>query len=117
MIIRNGEHKIDVVPGPFEGGCGSVSFKRIIETPEELCGKGRVFSVVTLEKDCGLGFHTHNGDVEYYLMLSGEAEYSDNGEQTVLRAGDTSFCGDGEGHAIVNRRDEPVVLVALIIYT
>lgn len=115
MIKRNDEHKIDVAEHMF-GEDGSVIFKRIIETPEELYGKGRVFSVVTLNKDCGLGWHVHNGDGEYYYVLSGEAEYSDNGTMVTLKAGDTSFCANGEGHAIKNVKDEPCVFLGLVIY-
>ena len=49
-------------------------------------------------------------------MLSGIAEYSDNGRIVTLSAGDTAFCPDGEGHSIRNNNDEPVVFIALIIY-
>ncbi|MDO4815049.1 MAG: cupin domain-containing protein [Bacillota bacterium] len=115
MIKRSSEHKIELAEKVF-GEEGHVIFKRIIEAPEELYGKGRVFSVVTLEKDCGLGYHMHKGDGEYYYALSGEAEYNDNGHITTLKAGDTAFCPDGEGHAIVNHSDEPFVFIALIVY-
>ena len=115
MVKRNDNHKIDISANMF-GEEGSVNFKRVIETPEELYGKGRIFSVVTLEKNCGLGWHVHKGDGEFYYVLSGEAEYSDNGVMTVLKAGDTAFCPNGEGHAVKNLKDEPFVFVALVIY-
>ena len=115
MIKRSDEHRIDIGEKMF-GEDGQVIFKRIIEKPEELYGKGRVFSVVTLEKDCGLGFHVHKGDGEFYYAISGEAEYNDNGVMTTLRDGDTAFCPDGEGHGIVNRKEEPFVFIGLIVY-
>ena len=115
MVKRNDEHKLDIAEKMF-GEEGSVSFKRIIEAPEELYGKGRVFSVVTLEKNCGLGWHVHSGEGEYYYVISGEAEYSDNGIKTVLKPGDTAFCASGEGHAVKNLKDEPFVYIALVIY-
>lgn len=114
MIKRNSEHKIDISANMF-GEDGQVIFKRIIETPEELYGKGRVFSVATLEKNCGLGWHVHSGEGEYYHAISGEAEYSDNGNIVTLRAGDTAFCASGEGHAVKNLKDEPFVYIALIV--
>lgn len=58
MIIRNDEHKRETSENVF-GGSGSVHFKRIIETPEELYGKGRVFSVVTLDPGSELGWHIY----------------------------------------------------------
>ena len=99
------------------GEDGQVIFKRIIEAPEELYGKGRVFSVATLEKNCGLGWHVHKGDGEFYYVLKGEGEYSDNGNIVTLKAGDVAFCPDGEGHSIINRKDEPFEMIALIIYS
>lgn len=115
MIKRNEDHKIETLESMF-GGAGSVSFKRIIETPEELYGKGRVFSVTTLAPGSEIGWHVHHGDGEFYYILSGEGEYSDNGNIVTLRAGDTAFCADGEGHSMVNRGPEPLVSLALIIY-
>lgn len=115
MIIRNEEHKRETISGVF-GGSGDVHFKRIIESPEQLYGKGRVFSVVTVEPGSELGWHVHKGDGEYYCVLSGEAEYNDNGNIVTLHAGDTAFCPDGEGHCVANRSSEPVVLLALVIY-
>lgn len=115
MIVRNNERRIDTMENML-GGPGSAIFKRIIQTPEELYGKGRVFSVLTLEKNCGVGYHVHQGDGEFYLILSGEAEYNDNGEVTTLREGDFSFTDAGEGHAITNLRDEPATVLALVLY-
>ncbi len=115
MIKRNDEHTVAVMEKVF-GGEGAMHSKKIIDSPEELYGKGRVFNIVTLEPDCGLGWHIHKGDGEFYHILSGEGEYSDNGNIVTLRAGDTAFCPDGEGHCMVNRGTEPLVFIALIIY-
>lgn len=116
MIIRNEDRHVDYNENVF-GGSGKIRFDRIIETPEELCNKGRVFSIATLEPGCELGYHVHKGDCEFYYVLSGEGEYSDNGVMTTLRRGDSGFCPDGEGHSIKNTGSEPLVFVALILYT
>lgn len=115
MITRKDEQKTDTAHNLF-GGNGEISFTRIIQMPEELYNKGRVFSITTLPKGSELGWHIHKGDGEYYHILSGEAEYSDNGNTVTLHAGDTAFCPDGEGHSIKNNCDEPVVFIALVIY-
>ena len=94
MIIRNEEHKRKTVENLL-GGSGKAHFKNIIETPEELYGKGRVFSFITLDPGAECGWHIHNGDGEYYCILEGEGEYSDNGTPVMLHAGDTAFCPDG----------------------
>ena len=72
--------------------------------------------MVTLDPGSELGWHIHKGDGEYYCVLSGEGEYSDNGSIVTLHAGDTAFCPDGEGHSMVNRSAEPLVFMALVIY-
>ncbi len=115
MIIRNEEHKRETIEN-VRGGKGGIHFKRIIQEPGQLYNKGSVFSVMTLEKDSEVGWHIHKGDGEYYYVLSGQAEYSDNGNIVTLSAGDTAFCPDGEGHYIANRGSEPLVLLALVIY-
>lgn len=115
MIIRNEEHKRKTVENLL-GGEGTSHFKYIIENPSELYDKGRVFSVITLEPGATCGWHVHEGDGEYYCILSGEGEYSDNGKLVKLYAGDTAFCPDGEGHSLANTGSEPLVYLALVIY-
>ena len=63
------EHRFD--------GPGIMRATKIIDSDEELNGKGRMFNEIVLEKDCGIGFHVHEGDGEIFLILSGEAEYED----------------------------------------
>lgn len=115
MIKRANEHRRDISSAVF-GGAGEVIFDRMIETPEELMGKGRVFSVVTLPAGSELGWHVHNGDCEFYHILSGAAEYNDNGTLCTLSAGDTSFTPSGEGHSIKNVSDTPCTFIALVLY-
>ena len=115
MIIRNEEHKRKTVENLL-GGSGKAHFKNIIETPEELYDKGRVFSFITLDPGAECGWHVHKGDGEYYCILEGEGEYSDNGTPVMLHAGDTAFCPDGEGHSLKNTGSEPLVYLALVIY-
>ncbi len=115
MIKKAAEHKHDVAANLF-GGSGEIHFDRIIETPEELMDKGRVFSVVTLPVGSELGWHVHNGDCEFYHIISGSAEYNDNGSICTLNAGDSSFTPSGEGHSIKNVGTEPCVFIALIVY-
>lgn len=103
--------KIAVQDGP-----GHMIARSLIESDGELNRKGRLLARNTLEKDCGVGWHIHEGDTEIYIMLKGEAEYNDNGTVTTLHPGDVTFTGNGEGHSITNRKDEPVEFIALILY-
>jgi mannose-6-phosphate isomerase-like protein (cupin superfamily) len=90
--------------------------QNIADSPEALYGKGRVFGHSILNKNCGVGWHVHEGDGEYYYILKGEGEYNDNGITTTVHPGDVCFTGDGEGHSMFNRNDEPLEVIALVIY-
>lgn len=98
------------------GGPGKVCKRSVIRGPEDLHGSGRLFAHMLLEKDCGVGYHTHDGDYELYYILKGEAEYTDNGKTVTLHPGDVAYTGSGESHGIVNRRDEPCEFIALILF-
>jgi quercetin dioxygenase-like cupin family protein len=97
-------------------GDGVVKLTNFIVSPDELAGKGRLFSKITLEPGCSIGYHTHEGDRELFYILSGEAEYSDNGEVRTVRAGDVTICPAGTGHGIANRGSGVVELIAVIAY-
>lgn len=115
FVRRSGERIMDVRK-MFDGG-GQAKMYRLLNGPEEMCGKGRLFNHVVLEKGCEVGWHVHHGDGEAYYIIKGQGEYNDNGTLTTMGPGDVSFVGDGEGHSIINRDDEPLEMIALILYT
>jgi quercetin dioxygenase-like cupin family protein len=115
-FIRRASQRTVEDKAAVKGGPGHAENTLILNSDAELYGKGRLFNDIVLEKDCGVGYHLHQGDGETYYMISGEAEYNDNGVVTTIRAGDVTFTGDGEGHAITNHRDEPARFIALILY-
>lgn len=115
-FVRRKEERTLTVKEGAQGGSGKLTSLKILDTDEELMGKGRLFNVGTLEKGDEVGWHIHKGDGECYLMLSGEAQYSDNGKMTTIYPGDVTMVYPGEGHSIKNLKDEPVVFIALILY-
>lgn len=114
MITRNEERNYGRTDN-LRGGEGYMLAKVILPM-EKMDGKGRLFNHIRLEKNCEIGWHIHEGDAETYYILSGEGEYSDNGELKTVRAGDVTFTDSGEGHSLINRRDEPLDMVALVLY-
>lgn len=114
MIKRNADRSYNRTDA-LRGGEGYVLANVIL--PLEMMGdKGRLFNHMRLEKNCEVGYHIHEGDTETYYILSGEGEYNDNGEVVTVRAGDVTFTDDGEGHSLINRKDEPLEAIALILY-
>ncbi len=98
-------------------GAGTVEITNFIESPAELCGKGRMFSRITLQRGCSIGYHVHEGDSELFYILSGTAEYNDNGEIKTVSAGDVTICPAGTGHGIANNSEDVVELIAVIVYS
>ena len=114
MIIQ----KKDLVTNRIEhlkDGDGHVLSTLLIQ-PETMYNKNRLFGHFVLEKDCEIGWHVHIGEGEAYYILKGSGEYSDNGTVVTLKAGDAAFCPDGEGHSIKNISDEPMEMMALVVY-
>lgn len=115
MVRRSNEKTVLVREHMFDGQ-GKATLKQILNSPEEMYGKGRVFSHVILEKDCEVGWHIHHGDGETYYILKGKGEYNDNGNTVEVYPGDVLFVDDGEGHSMINREDEPLEMIALVLY-
>lgn len=82
---------------------------------EQKLGGNQMFAKVCLEKGSVLGVHSHHGETETYYILSGEGEYTDNGETYSVKAGDTTFCPDGSSHGLKNTGDGELTFMALII--
>ena len=77
----------------------------------------RLSNILTcLSQAVPVGFHVHEGDTEIYYVVAGKAEYNDNGTITTIEAGDVTFTPSGTGHGINNTGDEPLEIIALIIY-
>lgn len=115
-MIRRKEECTTEIREHMREGDGSVLLTNFIAGPEELNGKGRLFSKITLEPGCSIGYHLHDTDAELFYILRGTAEYNDNGTIRTVSAGDVTICPTGESHGIANRSDETVELVAVIVY-
>ena len=115
MIRRENECTVEYREHMRDGD-GTVQLTNFINDPKELCEKGRIFSKITLNPGCSIGYHVHETDSELFYILKGTAEYSDNGTIRTVSAGDVTICPPGEGHSIANRTEELVELVAVIVY-
>ncbi len=115
LIRRKEDRRTTTAEGVRQGPGHLISLVGV-EDPSEMWDKGHMVNDNILEKECGVGYHIHEGDAEIYVMLEGEAEYDDNGTVTTIHAGDITFTGPGEGHSIVNHKDEPVRFLAIIVY-
>ncbi len=115
MIRKSNEKNVERFEHKF-GADGFITVRSLTNNVEELNGKGRVFAHTTVAPHSGIGYHIHNGDTEIYYILSGKAKYNDNGTVVDIEAGDVTITPSGTGHGIENDNDEPLDLIALIIY-
>ncbi|MBR2259649.1 MAG: cupin domain-containing protein [Blautia sp.] len=115
-MIRRAENCMVEYREKMRDGNGTVKLTGFIAGPEELNGKGRLFSKITLEPGCSIGYHIHDKDAELFYILSGTASYNDNGEIVTVKAGDVTICPTGQGHGIANETEEVVELIAVIVY-
>ena len=114
MIKRKGSYTPERVDN-MRAGDGFVTIERLL-TPEELYEKGRFYAIMTLEHGSSIGYHVHEGEMESFYVIAGEAEYIDDGETVRLHPGDTTLTRSGEKHSIRSVGDVPLVVVAQILY-
>ena len=89
MVIKNSAREVSL-RHELRGGKGDIKFADVL--PQEmLAGKGRLFSVMTVEPGCSVGAHDHNGEAEIYLVLKGTLQGDDNGTPVVLEPGDVMY--------------------------
>ena len=113
MIKRANEIEA-VVKAEMLGGSGSVMFHHLADK-EQLLGHARLFSILTLEKGCGIGYHTHTNEREFFYVLQGTPTVNDNGTEYMLAPGDSAMTEIGGGHSIENRAEETAKVLALIM--
>ena len=114
MVKRHGNYEVKINEN-MRGGDGSVKIETLL-TPDELNNKGRLFARITIEPGSSVGYHVHEGEMESYFVISGEGEYSDNGEIVRFFPGDSSYTPAGSGHSLKCVGSEPLVVIALILF-
>ena len=98
------------------GGKGEMFITHLL-TPKEMLGKCEMFASVKIPVGASLGVHQHVGNNETYYILQGTGLYTDNGKTYTVKAGDTTFCAEGDTHGIENIGDDDLIFIALIINT
>lgn len=116
MIYRKA---VDMVPTPLEhamGGEGTVMMEKLLMAPEEMLGKGRAYVRHTLAPGVTIGQHRHEGEMESMVIVSGRALHTINGEEQHLVPGDIIAAMPGDTHGIACEGDQPLVLIAQVLY-
>lgn len=77
--------------------------------------KLELFSLAQLKPGEEVDYHIHEGECEYYYIISGRGEYNDNGNIFPVNAGLVTYTPSGSSHGIKNTGDGILEFVALII--
>jgi len=114
MVKRTSSYEAQVNEN-MRGGDGSVKIEHLLNA-QEMNNKGRLFARITIEPGSSIGYHVHEGEMEAYYIISGEAQYDDKGETVTLYPGDTTHTPVGEGHGLKSVGSVPLELIALILF-
>lgn len=115
-MIRKSNEIIVEHPERKFGAPGFITVRNLLNGAEEMNGKGRVFAHTTVLPGNGIGYHVHEGDTEIYYIYSGKGEYNDNGVIKIVETGDVTITPSGTGHGIMCIDNEPLEIIALILY-
>jgi Mannose-6-phosphate isomerase len=100
----------ETVREKVRGGVGKMEVRTALapKTAEEKHAIKEI-SFRTLEPGNSVGMHKHDTDEDVYLIVSGEATFTDDdGTVHTLHKGDMTICRDGKSHAIANNGQTPM---------
>ena len=60
-------------------------------------------------------YHIHEGECEYYYIVSGKGLYNDNGKEIEVFPGTITYTPSGCGHGIKNIGEEMLEFITLIL--
>ena len=109
----------EMMPTPIPncmGGEGTVMMERLLDAPAEMLGKGRAYVRHTLAPGVSIVKHTHEHEMESMVIVKGRARHIINGEEQLLEAGDLIAALPGDTHQIACLGEEPLVLIAQVLY-
>jgi mannose-6-phosphate isomerase-like protein (cupin superfamily) len=75
----------------------------------------RLLSEISLEPGASIGYHSHENETEYFLIISGSGVVNDDGKEIEVKAGDSVITGNGAYHSIKNTGAVPLVMHAVIV--
>ncbi|GHV92100.1 oxalate-binding protein [Spirochaetia bacterium] len=112
MVIQRSEMKSEKKE-KMRDGEGTVSFNYLVDCEKEK--NIRMLAELTIPPGASIGYHRHDSETEYYVILSGSGVVNDNGTEKPVKAGDSIITGNGDSHSIKNTGNVPLVFHAIIV--
>lgn len=99
----------------LQGGPGGGMFYPAIAPGEKREGSHfKMVARIELDPGAAVGEHTHTGDEETYIIISGKGVFTEDGQSYEVGPGDTMVTFESHNHGIENTGDEPLVFIAVI---
>lgn len=115
-MIFKCDKSIETTNNNVFGGVGPIYGRDIWPADKFPKSAGKFLRYMTLPPGSTLGRHSHTGEHELFMILSGKVEAEDNGEKVILEPFDVLLTGDGGFHALNNIFDEDMVMVSCILF-
>lgn len=112
MIIRKSQVRTD--ESNLKDGKGLVKREFIVEG-DDLRGKAKLFSKITIPVGNSIGMHDHVDDFEIYYIIKGKGKVLDNDEFVEVNEGDAIYTADGSKHCIENIGNKDLEFIAVVI--
>ncbi|MDR2048227.1 MAG: cupin domain-containing protein [Treponema sp.] len=112
MVVKRSEMKTELKE-KMRGGEGTVTLVHFTDCQDEK--NIRLLAEITLPPGASIGNHQHDGETEYFLIVSGSGIVDDNGAEKPIAAGDSIITGNGACHSVKNTGNVPLVLHAAIV--
>jgi mannose-6-phosphate isomerase-like protein (cupin superfamily) len=112
MIYHRNEMRVEQKEN-MRGGDGTVTLTHLVDGSS--MRNARMLAELVLPPGASIGYHRHDKETEYFIVLSGEGVINDDGAESPVKGGDVIVTGNGGSHSIRNTGSAPLVLHAAII--
>ncbi len=101
-LVREHEH----------GGKGPILFRRLLSS-DEFRSKIDFVDFTVIPSGSTIGRHSHHGNEELYLVLSGSPLVNVGGRESRLTEGSVAVVHSGEWHTLINDSSQNVVIFVI----
>ncbi|MHC4914238.1 MAG: cupin domain-containing protein [Planctomycetota bacterium] len=112
MFLLKADSQTEVKGGSHDGA-GQITRTRLLGDYEREAPGFKFVHDNVLEPGTTIGRHTHDGNEELWLVLSGRASVTGNGETAELGPGDACLARSGDTHELVVLGGDPVHLLVI----
>ena len=112
MVFHRKDMKVEKTERRYDGE-GVVQYTHFMDMGPEK--RVKVLSEIVLNPGCSIGYHRHDSDTHFYLVVSGTGTANDDGREVQISAGDVTVTENGASHSIKNNGSEPLVLHSIIV--